>query len=97
MSALRIRTAAERINHLFALVWRTRYRIQTAANGDVLLLNERRRENASSSARHAKSTVFIEMNKFQLDSFYANSYTYKSAYPSDNLFELQHWASESIK
>jgi hypothetical protein len=42
-------------------------------------------------------TVFIETNKFQLDSFYANSYTYKSAYLSDNLFELQHWASESIK
>lgn len=58
--------------------------------------------NAVEKMRHhrlaARSlTVFIETNKFQLDSFYANSYTYKSAYPTDNLFELQHWASESIK
>ena len=42
-------------------------------------------------------TVFIETSRFELEDFYANSYTYKSAYPSDNLFELQHWASESIE
>jgi DNA polymerase V len=42
-------------------------------------------------------TVFIETNRFTQDKFYANSHTYKSAYPSDNIFELQRWASESIE
>lgn len=35
-------------------------------------------------------TVFAHTNKFA-DNYEANSYTYKSAYPADNLFELQHW------
>lgn len=36
-------------------------------------------------------TVFIASNRFKENS-YGNSYTFKSAYPSDNLFELQQWA-----
>jgi DNA polymerase V len=42
-------------------------------------------------------TVFAETNKFQPGDYYSNSYTYKSAYPSDNLFEIQHWATKSLK
>jgi len=42
-------------------------------------------------------TVFVETNRFQPENFYSNSFLYKSAYPSDNLFELQHWASHSIE
>lgn len=37
-------------------------------------------------------TVFIETNRFSRETFYGNSYTYKSVYPSDNLFEIQEWA-----
>lgn len=37
-------------------------------------------------------SVFIQTNRFQPDNYYGDSYTYKSHYPSDNLFELQEWA-----
>lgn len=40
-------------------------------------------------------TVFVHTNKFK-DDYYAKSYTFKSAYPSDNLFELQHWLGNSF-
>jgi DNA polymerase V len=36
-------------------------------------------------------TVFIQTNRFQ-NADYNSSFTYKSHYPSDNLFELQEWA-----
>lgn len=35
-------------------------------------------------------TVFINTSRFKEDG-YSNSYTFRSAYPSDNLFELQNW------
>lgn len=35
-------------------------------------------------------TVFIAANRFK-ENAYGNSYTFRSAYPSDNLFELQNW------
>ncbi len=41
------------------------------------------------SARAAQ--VFIQTNEFQPENYYGNSYTYKSNYPSDNIFELQEW------
>lgn len=41
-------------------------------------------------------SVFIQTNRFQPENYYANSYTYKSHYPSDNLFELQEWARISF-
>ena len=34
-------------------------------------------------------TVFVETNRFDSSNSYANSHTFKSAYPSDNLFEIQ--------
>ena len=42
-------------------------------------------------------TVFIETNRFSPDNFHADSYTFKSAYPADNLFELQTWATGSLQ
>ena len=36
-------------------------------------------------------TVFIQTNPFQPENYYGNSFTYKSNYPSDNIFELQEW------
>lgn len=42
-------------------------------------------------------TVFIETNRFQSENFYGNSYLYQSAYPSDDIFELQSWATSSIE
>ena len=37
-------------------------------------------------------SVFVQTNRFQAANYYGDSYTYKSHYPSDNLFELQEWA-----
>lgn len=37
-------------------------------------------------------SVFVETNRFQPENYYGDSFTYKSHYPSDNLFELQEWA-----
>lgn len=37
-------------------------------------------------------TVFIQTSRFN-ENGYSNSFTYRSAYPSDNIFELQHWAA----
>ncbi len=42
-------------------------------------------------------TVFIETNRFAPNNFYSNSYTFKSAYPSDNLFEIQTWGSGALQ
>lgn len=39
-------------------------------------------------------TVFIQTNPFQTENYYGNSYTYKSNYPSDNIFELQEWTRQ---
>ena len=41
------------------------------------------------SARAA--AVFIQTNPFQPANYYGNSFTYKSNYPSDNIFEVQEW------
>lgn len=40
--------------------------------------------------------VFIQTNPFQPENYYGNSYTYKSNYPSDNIFELQEWTRRCI-
>lgn len=40
-------------------------------------------------------TVFIQTNPFA-DNYYGNSYTYKSNYPSDNIFELQEWTRKAF-
>ena len=40
-------------------------------------------------------TVFVKTSQFK-DDFYGKSFTFKSAYPSDNLFELQHWLGNSF-
>ena len=37
-------------------------------------------------------SVFVQTNRFQTENYYGDSFTYKSHYPSDNLFELQEWA-----
>ena len=42
-------------------------------------------------------TVFIETNRFAANNSYADSYTFKSAYPSDNLFEIQIWATGALQ
>lgn len=42
-------------------------------------------------------TVFVETNRFEPANFYANSFTFKSAYPSDDLFEIQDWATEALQ
>jgi DNA polymerase V len=42
-------------------------------------------------------TVFIETSRFHPGNFYSESFTYKSAYPSDDLFELQQWANQSFE
>lgn len=42
-------------------------------------------------------TVFVSTNRFQPENFYSNSQTYASAYPSDNYFELQKWAIETLQ
>jgi DNA polymerase V len=42
-------------------------------------------------------TVFIETSRFDSQNFYSESTTYKSAYPSDDLFEIQGWATQSIE
>lgn len=45
----------------------------------------------------AKSlTVFAQTNRFH-DDFSKNIYTYNSAYPSDNIFELQSWAGKCFE
>ncbi len=36
-------------------------------------------------------TVFIQTNPFDQNNYYGNSFTYKSNYPSNNIFELQEW------
>lgn len=41
-------------------------------------------------------TVFVETNRFNPSNSYSNSYTFKSAYPSDNLFEIQTWGSGAL-
>lgn len=41
-------------------------------------------------------TVFIETNRFNFLNAYANSYTFKSAYPADNLFEIQTWGTGAL-
>ncbi len=47
-------------------------------------------------------TVFVETNRFAAPAnsyanSHANSYTFRSAYPSDNLFEIQSWATGSLE
>lgn len=42
-----------------------------------------------------KISVHISSSAYA-DNFYAKSFTYKSAYPSDNIFELQNWASSCL-
>lgn len=42
-------------------------------------------------------TVFVETNRFQTANAYANSYTFKSAYPADNIFEIQTWATGALQ
>lgn len=42
-------------------------------------------------------TVFAATNRFRPETYYADSYTFESAYPSDNLFELQTWAGEAFE
>jgi DNA polymerase V len=37
-------------------------------------------------------SLFIQTNRFQPANYYGESFTYKSHYPSDNLFEIQEWA-----
>lgn len=41
-------------------------------------------------------TVFVSTNKFLPGEVYSNSFVYKSAYPSDNLFEIQSWAHKAF-
>jgi DNA polymerase V len=41
-------------------------------------------------------TVLIETNRFSSD-YYSNYYTYSSAYPSDNLFELMEWMKRGLE
>lgn len=38
--------------------------------------------------------VFIQTNPFQPENYYGDSFTYKSNYPSDNIFELQEWTRQ---
>jgi len=42
-------------------------------------------------------TVFISTNRFNPANQYSNSYTFKSAYPADNLFEIQTWATGALQ
>ena len=42
-------------------------------------------------------TVFIETNRFEPNNFYSNSHTFKSAYPADDRFEMQRWATGALR
>lgn len=41
--------------------------------------------------------VFVSTNRFNPENFYGAAETYRSAYPSENLFELQDWTSRCLE